>query len=125
MRSFLTMAIQGAVLAAVLGGSGPALSAGAIAIDDEEGMKAADVGYGIGTGPSRDAAAVDAMRECRLAGNTACKVVVRYDLCGAYATSRSYAGIGWGESEEQAKRAALKDCGNASCRIVVSDCDNE
>jgi hypothetical protein len=118
MRSFLSMV----AVAAVLGFSGAALAAGAIAVDDEEGTKASEVGYGIGQGATRDAAAAAAVRECKKAGNANCKVVVRYDGCGAYAASKNYSGAGWGTSESAAKAKALEECGNSACRVVVADC---
>jgi hypothetical protein len=96
-------------------------AAGAIAVDDEEGSKASEVGYGIGTGSTRDEAGRDAVKECRKAGNSNCKVAVRYDTCGAYAASKTVSGIGWGSSEGEAKANALEACGGG-CRIVVSDC---
>ncbi|MCE7027288.1 DUF4189 domain-containing protein [Jiella avicenniae] len=102
----------------------PGLAAGAIAVDDEEGMKAGDVGYGTATGYStREAAGAAALKNCRDEGNGNCKVVVRFDTCGAYAGSADYFGIGWGESQRAAESAALEQCGNNSCRIVVSDCE--
>ncbi len=105
----------------LLVGSMDARAAGAIAVDDEAGSKASEVGYGIGSGSSREEAAADAMRECRKAGNSGCKVAVRYDTCGAYAASKNYSGIGWGSSEDAATANALEACGSG-CKIVVSDC---
>ncbi|MBF0560518.1 MAG: DUF4189 domain-containing protein [Alphaproteobacteria bacterium] len=99
-----------------------AFAAGAIAVADEEGLKASEVGYGIGSGSTRDEAGEDALRVCRKHGNSGCKVAVRYDTCGAYAGSKEKFGIGWGSSEEDAKSKALDDCGSEHCRIVVSDC---
>jgi hypothetical protein len=96
-------------------------AAGAIAVDDEAGAKADEVGYGIGSGDTREEAAVEAKRQCKKAGNSDCKVVVRYDTCGAYAASSNYSGTGWGSSEAAARRNALDACGSG-CRIVVSDC---
>lgn len=101
--------------------SAGAFAAGAIAVDDEEGSKASEVGYGIGTGATREEAGRDAMKECKKAGNSNCKVAVRYDTCGAYAASKTVSGIGWGSSEGEAKANALEACGGG-CRIVVSDC---
>lgn len=118
MRSFLSMV----TVAAVLSFSGAALAAGAIAVDDEDGAKSSEVGYGIGSGSTRDEAGAAALRECKKAGNSGCKVAVRYDTCGAYAASSSHFGIGWGANEATAKSKALSDCGSG-CRIVVSDCD--
>ncbi len=93
-------------------------------MDDEAGLKAGEVGYGIATGYStREAAGEAALKNCRDEGNTACQVVVRFDTCGAYAGSADYFGIGWGKSQRAAESAALDQCGNNSCRIVVSDCE--
>lgn len=110
-------------LAAVLGYSGMAVAAGAIAVDDEEGVKATEVGYGVGSGSTREEAAKVALAECKKAGNKNCKVAVRYDSCGAYASSRSSSGVGWGKTESIAKSKAMEECGSG-CRIVVSDCDD-
>lgn len=115
-------ALAVALLATVYGT--PGLAAGAIAVDDAEGMKAGDVGYGTATGYStREAAGDAALQNCKDEGNTNCKVVVRFDTCGAYAGSADYFGIGWGKSEKAAQSAALDQCGNKSCKIVVSDCE--
>lgn len=102
--------------------SGMAMAAGAIAVDDEEGVKAGEVGFGVGSGSTREAAAADALKECKKAGNSSCKVAVKYDTCGAYAGSKSTFGIGWGSTESAAKKKALDECGSG-CKIVVSDCD--
>lgn len=98
----------------------PALAAGAIAVDDEEGDT--DVGYGIGYGSSREEAATAAMAECRKSGNKNCKVAVRYDTCGAYSASKSHFGVGWGASKAVATSAAMESCG-AGCKLVVADCE--
>lgn len=113
--------IAAAVMAAGLALSGAAWAAGAIAVDDADATKASEVGYGIGTGATREEAGIDAVRECKKAGNSSCKVAVRYDTCGAYATSKDYTGVGWGSTEGEAKSNALEACG-AGCRIAVSDC---
>lgn len=103
-------------------GASAAWAAGAIAVDDEEGMKSSEVGYGVGYGESREAAAAEAMAECAKAGNKTCKVVARYDTCGAYAASKEHFGVGWGVSKVVAERKAKEDCGGG-CKIVVSDCE--
>ena len=102
----------------------PVFAAGAIAVDDEAGLKAGDVGYGTATGYStREAAGKAALKNCRDEGNNSCKVVVRFDKCGAYAGSADYYGTGWGNTEKAARSAAMDSCGNNSCHIVVSDCE--
>lgn len=99
-----------------------ALAVGAIAVDDEEGEK--DPGFGYVTGmDSEKEARAGALKECRAAGNSNCKVVVWFKQCGAYAASRKYAGIGYGASQRIAETKALEECGNAACKIIVSDCE--
>ncbi|WP_249208786.1 DUF4189 domain-containing protein [Magnetospirillum sulfuroxidans] len=109
-------------MTAFLFNSAAVYAAGAIAVDDEEGTSASEVGYGIGQGATRDAAAADAVKQCKSSGNSNCKVAVKYDTCGAYAASKGYSGIGWGSSEAVAKKKALEECGSG-CKIVVADCD--
>lgn len=108
---------------ALLALAAPALAAGAIAVDDDGEGRAGEIGYGISTGhDTREEAARAALAECRRAGNEGCRVVVRFDSCGAYAVSRSQYGIGWGRSERAARAMALDACGG-DCRVVVSGCD--
>lgn len=113
--------IRCAVLALSLLSSLPALAIGAIAVDSEHGQRAGDEGYGIGWGGSRNAAAADALRECRSAGNTGCRVLVWFETCGAYASNRTTYGVGWGRTQEDAEEMALEKCGR--CRIVLSECE--
>lgn len=97
-------------------------AAGAIAVDDEEGET--DPGYGVVTGAStREEAARDAMKECRKSGNKNCKVVVRFDKCGAYAGSKKYYGVGYGRSQDVANTMAMNECGNKACKVLVSECE--
>jgi len=97
-------------------------AAGAIAVDDEQGET--EPGYGLATGAdTRADAARDAMKFCREEGNKGCKVVVRFDECGAYAASKKYYGIGYGKSLAKAESMALEACGNSKCKILVSDCE--
>jgi hypothetical protein len=96
-------------------------AAGAIAVDDEEGDQ--EAGYGISTGAdSRDEAGAEALKQCKSAGNQNCKVVARFDSCGAYAASKQYYGVGWGSSEQKAIDMALGKCGDG-CHVVVSECE--
>lgn len=96
-------------------------AAGAIAVDDEEGE--GEPGYGIVTGEnSRDEAGREALKQCKASGNENCKVVARFDTCGAYAASKQYYGVGWGATEKAAINMAKEQCGE-SCRIVVSECE--
>lgn len=99
-----------------------AFAAGAIAVDDEEGER--DPGYGVATGESsRDDAGRAAMAQCRKQGNKNCKVAVRFDSCGAYASSRKNSGIGYGKSEDVARTMAMNECGTKACKIVVAECE--
>jgi hypothetical protein len=99
-----------------------AFAAGAIAVDDEEGER--DPGYGIVTGASsRAEAGRDAMKECRKQGNKNCKVAVRFDTCGAYASSRKNSGIGYGKSVDVARTMAMNECGTKACKIIVAECE--
>lgn len=103
--------------------SAPAFAAaGAIAVDDEEGQGAKEVGYGVGEGATRAEAAKHALAERKKAGNKDCKVAVRYDTCGAYAASKKHSGIGFGKTKAIATKKALDECGIGACRIVVADC---
>ena len=99
-----------------------AFAAGAIAVDDDEGDS--EPGYGISVGASsRDAAAKDAMADCRKAGNKGCRVVVRFDKCGAYASSKKYSGVGFGSTLAVAQKKALEECGSGSCKVHVAECE--
>ncbi len=109
-------------LMTVLTISGAAFAEGAIAVNDDQGTKASEVGYGVGEGATRAEAEADAMKQCKSSGNDSCEVVVHYSHCGAYASSKKYSGIGWGDTEEIAKEKAKDKCGDEACRIVVSDC---
>jgi hypothetical protein len=99
-----------------------ASAAGAIAVDDEVGDT--EPGYGFVTGyDTRDEAARAAMKECRKSGNKNCQVVARFDKCGAYASSKKYAGAGWGGTKRAAEKMALEKCGHERCEVRVSDCE--
>jgi hypothetical protein len=97
----------------------------AIAVSDERGLAGGDAGYGVGQGHTQQEANAGAMQECRSHGNTNCKLVLTYPLCGAYASSRDHAGTGTGDSKGAAARNALGGCGRDTCKVVVSDCVNE
>ena len=98
-----------------------AFAAGAIAVDDEEGET--EPGYGFVTGASsRDAAGKGALKQCKDSGNDNCKVVARFDTCGAYAASKKYYGAGWGASKQKAESMALDTC-SGNCTIIVSACE--
>jgi hypothetical protein len=119
----------GMALAALLAASScialtqSAFAAGAIAVDDEEGLDADDIGYGWATGATRDEAGRNALAECRSQrNNRGCKVVVRFDTCGAYVVSHRHWGVGWGESKRSAEDRAYDQCG-PDCHVVISECD--
>jgi len=115
--------IRLAAFAAATSIAASAYAAGAIAIDDEEGQHHEDVGYGVAVGEhNRDEAAGAAMRRCRQEGNKNCRVVVRFDKCGAYAVSHGHFGVGWGTSLGTAQAMSLKECGS-NCRVVVAECE--
>lgn len=99
------------------------MAVGAIAVDDAEGDS--EPGYGFVTGmDSEKEAKAEALKECRKTGNKGCKIAVWFKHCGAYANSRKYAGIGYGDTKKIAEARALDDCGHDACKIVVSDCDD-
>lgn len=112
--AYLTLALSLAV-------SGPALAAGAFAIDGDQGQAAGDEGYGIGWGDDRDAAEAAAMQQCRKAGNDSCHVVARFDTCGAFVSNRTSYGVGWGKTELAAQSMAFDKC--PDCKLVLSECE--
>jgi hypothetical protein len=93
-----------------------------IAVDDEPGLKAGDVGYGVGEGDDAGTAKKEALKQCKKSGNDKCEVAVTYAKCGAYAASKQHSGTGTADSEDAAKQAAVEDCGTDGCKVVVSDC---
>jgi hypothetical protein len=117
------------VAAALLIGPGSAFahtgSWDAIAVDDTRGQRGGDAGYGVGTANTRAEANEEAMAACAKAGNTSCQVMLTYQTCGAYASSRTKYGTGTGDTEREARANALSACGNAGCQLTVSDCVGE
>ena len=99
-----------------------AASVDAIAVDDDENTRGGDAGWGTGEGDTDKEAQAMALKNCREHGSKGCEVALTYKQCGAYASSRKHSGTGTGASESVAKKAALDECGNNSCKIVVSDC---
>ena len=98
-----------------------AFAAGAIAVDDDEGSM--DTGYGLVTGASsRDVAGAEAMKLCKKAGNNDCKIVARFDTCGAYAASKTHYGAGWGGTLDKAKSMAMDKC-EGSCKVLIAQCE--
>lgn len=99
-----------------------AMATGAIAVDDQQGDE--EPGYGISSGQANKADAQRvALSECKKAGNKSCKVVVWFEGCGAYAVSAKHYGIGYGKTLAIAEKKAIDACGNGSCEVKVSDCD--
>jgi hypothetical protein len=111
------------VVAALFSGvSSFAFAIGAIAIDDQVGDEEAGYGYSIGY-DTKAAAQKRALSECRKHGNANCKVMVWFQECGAYASSRKHYGIGWGSTKEDAEEKALEQCNRDSCEVKVSGCE--
>ena len=106
-----------------LAGSLPARAEGwgAISVDLHEADR--DPAYGIGGGDSEDEAVGNAQKFCKDSGGNACKSVVTYKQCGAYAASRS--GGGWGKdaTKKTAEAKAISGCDADDCKLVVSDCN--
>lgn len=99
-----------------------AFATGAIAVDDQVGDD--EPGYGLVVGhDDKESASKAALKECRKAGNKACKVVVWFEKCGAYASSKKYYGVGWGATEAAATKMALSKCGNSACEVKVAECE--
>ncbi len=121
MRQIATILSSAALILSL--SAGTALAWGAIAVDDEFEEDPADAGYAIVTGDAtRSAAAADALSTCQESGNQNCRLVLTFQLCGAYASSKAPSGAGAGATVQQAEQRALADCNGPDCRIVVSDC---
>lgn len=118
MRSFIVATLMAVTIPVYTFGFG------AIAVDDEVGDKADNVGYYISTGEaSKEEAQGAAMKGCKEYGNKNCRVAGWFKECGAYATSKDAYGYGFGSSQEIAINKALEECGSKNCRLVVSDCE--
>jgi hypothetical protein len=108
----------------LLGAAQTAFAWGAIAVDDESGQTARDVGYGYVTGANSEAAAErGAMAECRKRNSKNCKVVLTFESCGAYAVDKSNWGTSEGVSENASRRNAIAQCGKAACKVAVAVCN--
>jgi len=103
---------------------GAALAIGAIAVDDYYDEDPSESGYGIATEylTTREASAA-ALDACKSEQNSDCKVVLTFKKCGAYAASQGGYGVGSANTREAAEKRALRQCGDANCIVVVSDCD--
>ena len=94
---------------------------GAIAVDLTVIEK--DPWYGVGGGDSEQEATDNAIKFCKEAGGTTCKVAVTYNQCGAYAASKSHGGWGKAPDKAGAEAQAISGCSNEHCKVVVSDCN--
>lgn len=98
-----------------------AFAFGAIAVDDQMGDT--DPAYGFATGEDDKASAQKkALKYCKENGDN-CKVVVWFETCGAYASSKKYYGYGYGATKAVATKKALEMCGRNSCQVVVAECE--
>lgn len=98
-----------------------AFAFGAIAVDDQMGDT--DPAYGFATGEDDKASAQKkALKYCKEHGDN-CKVVVWFETCGAYASSKKYYGYGFGATKAVATKKALEMCGRNTCQVVVSECE--
>ena len=120
-------AVMLAAIVSVILSAGPGVAKdkeykwGAIAVDLEKPDQ--DPYYGIGGGNTEDEAKESSLQFCRDAGGKACKPVVAYQECGAYAASRKNGGWGINTTQKTAEAKALSGCDDDSCKIVVSDCN--
>jgi len=122
-RSTITAVIAAALLSASAASLAHAADAfGAIAVDLGQYEKAPF--YGIGGGASEDEAGGNAMKFCVEAGGTHCKLQTTYQQCGSYAASQTSGGWGKAASKDRAEAQALQGCGEAACKIVVTDCND-
>jgi len=98
-----------------------AFAIGAIAVDDQVGDT--DPGFGVATGYDNESEAKGAaMKFCREQGNK-CEVVGWFKTCGAYVSSKSDSGYGFGATKETAIAKAKDTCGSAKCKVIVAECE--
>ena len=122
MNRTMTTLVAAGLLAAA--STGMAFATGAIAVDDSYGDEPSGVGYGFVTlYGSKQEAEAGALDVCQSEGNTDCKVVLTFQNCGAYASSRNNYGVGTGRTMDAAEKSALTNCGEGDCIPVVSDCE--
>lgn len=79
--------------------------------------------WGTGNGANEDEASKMALKNCVDAGGKACKVVVKYEKCGAYAVSGKVYGYGYGDTKKIAEDNAISYCKANDCKIIISDCN--
>jgi hypothetical protein len=117
MKSFKTL-LSGFVFGLTL--SGQALAAGAIVVNDEEGAGPADYAM-VSYSTSGEAAAQEALQDCRAQGLKSCVVMARFQQCGALALSDKFYRVGTGATSAQAMSRALENC--PGCRIAQVACE--
>jgi hypothetical protein len=117
MKSLITLVFALSIMVPVAAHAGW----GVIAVDDEVGEK--EPAYGVGGGGSKAEASQNALKFCKEASGKKCEVAVAYEKCGAYASSKKYSGTGTASTEKHAKRKAMDECNNASCRVLIADCN--
>src|SRR5580698_7845060 len=125
MTRTLTTIVLGAAIVLAIGHMprpAQAASVDAIAVDDDEDTKGGQAGWGTGEGDTTKEAGAMALKNCGKHGNTGCQVVLTYQQCGAYASSRKHSGTGTGPTKDVARKKAMDDCGSDNCKVVVADC---
>lgn len=113
----------GLVLVALLGSAvtvqAQSYDWGSIAIDTSG--ESTPPAYGIGNGATEDEAKAQAELYCNEQGG-ACLAVVSYEICGAVAFGGSDVGFSSGPNKEGVEMHAVDSCGNAECKVMISDC---
>ncbi|NWF66201.1 MAG: DUF4189 domain-containing protein [Campylobacterales bacterium] len=82
------------------------------------------MGYYVSVGEESEIAAKNvALKGCKEIGNKNCQIAITFTKCGAYATSKKYSGAGAGATREIATNKALDECGDATCKVAVAECE--
>ena len=100
--------------------SANAMAAGAIVVDDEEGLAQTAWFVSVKSGSDENAAR-DALAQCRSEGKKSCLVAVRFEQCAALADSSKFYRVGRGSTAYEASQDALRNC--PGCLIVQTACD--
>lgn len=109
-----------------VGSISAALAVGAIAVDDYYDEDPSEAGYGIATEYRNvGEASAAALEACQSEQNSDCKVVLTFKKCGAYAASAGGYGVASANTLADAEKRALRQCGDANCVVVISDCDKK
>lgn len=110
-----------AAIAFCTGFSSSSFAIGAIAIADEGSKE--KPGHGIVLNEDKkEVAMAKAERECVSRGYKACKAVVWFYTCGAFASSNELYGYGYGATKQLAEAGSMKMCG-PNCTVKVSACE--